>query len=191
MKNCLWFKQVFSRNRFELIKCLHACEVDATGKAKIEPFVERLVVNFQNTFYPFKNIWIDEMVIGFKGRFSMRQYNPQKPSKHHIKTFGLCDSATGYCYNLFVYLGADTTWHPRHDPGAQQAEKVFQKPTQPLRTQKHHIFADRLYTSIPVITFITRAGISYTGTINVNRRSFLLAIKQTKLRYILFVFSIK
>ena len=112
--------------------------------------MERLVENFQNTFYPFKNISIDEMVIGFLlACFSARQYNPQKPSKHHIKTFGLCDSATGYCFNLFVYFGADTTWHPGHDPGAQQAEKVVQKLTQPLRTQKHHIFADRLYTSIP------------------------------------------
>jgi len=88
LKSIPWFSSaVFSRNRFEAIfhTRMHASEVDAAGKAKIEPFVDRLVSNFQRAFYPYKNLSIHEMVIGSKGRFAAKQYNPNKPEKHHIK----------------------------------------------------------------------------------------------------------
>ena len=41
----------------------------------------------------FLNVAIDEMVVKWKGRWKNKQYNPtSKP--YHIKTFGVCDSAT-------------------------------------------------------------------------------------------------
>ena len=125
LKSIPWFSSVFSHNRFEAIfhTCMHASEVDAAGKAKIQPFVDRLVSNFQRAFYPYKNLSIHETVIGSEGRFAAKQYNPNKPEKHHIKTFGLCDSLTGYCHNLFIYFGADTSYNPDTDPNAQEAVK--------------------------------------------------------------------
>lgn len=84
---------------------LHAAEVGAEAKEKIEPFLNRV---FQAAFYPYEDLAIDEMVIGYKGRWKYKQYNPQKPRKYYIKTLGLCDSPTGCVHNILIYFGKDT-----------------------------------------------------------------------------------
>ena len=59
-----------------------------TWKNKIK-FLESLMNSFQRAYYPSQNVSIDEMVIGFRGRWKNRQFNTSNPSKHHIKTFSL------------------------------------------------------------------------------------------------------
>jgi hypothetical protein len=51
--------------------------------------MNKLIEKFQAAFYPYMNVAIDEMVIGWKGRWKYKQYNSSKPNKYHIKTFGL------------------------------------------------------------------------------------------------------
>ena len=86
------------------IALLHADAIgdDNSKKSKIEPFLNLLLVKFQSAFYPGENLSLDEMVIKWKGRSKYKMYNPNKPEKYHIKTFGLCDSLTGYAYNLLI-----------------------------------------------------------------------------------------
>ena len=102
-----WYSKQMSRNIFQLIlhTVLHASEPNTEGKAKIEPFVHTIVAQFQRCFYPYEALSLDEMVIGFKGRFAHKQFNAAKPHKYHIKTFGLCDAVTGYVVNLLIYFG--------------------------------------------------------------------------------------
>ncbi|XP_033113704.1 uncharacterized protein LOC117114216 [Anneissia japonica] len=123
-----WYHKMFSRDRFEVIyhTMLHASDIDALSKDKIEPFLNKLLEKFQEAFYPFQNLSLDEMVIGWKGRWKYKQYNASKPRKYHIKTFGLCDSITGYVCNLLVYFGRDTSYNPDLGRGTGQAEKVFE-----------------------------------------------------------------
>ena len=56
--------------RFDLLyhSMHHACELDAEKSQKILAFSKAVVHNFQEVFYPFRNIFIDKMVGGFKGR---------------------------------------------------------------------------------------------------------------------------
>ena len=64
-----WFRSMFARERFELLyhtSMLHASELNAEKIQKILPFLNTLVRNFQEVFYPFRNVSIDEMVVGFK-----------------------------------------------------------------------------------------------------------------------------
>ena len=61
---------------------------------------------------------VDEMVIGFRGRWK------NKPSKYHIKTFGLCDSENGYVVNLFTYYGLETGYHPDFDHALKQSKSL-------------------------------------------------------------------
>ena len=44
--------------------------------------------------------------MGFKGRSSLKQYMPLKPTKRGYKVWCLCDSHNGYLYNFDVYAGA-------------------------------------------------------------------------------------
>ena len=176
-----WFGLAFSRTKFLLIfqSMLHAAQPDAQGKAKIEPFISALLGRFQAAFYPYENVSIDEMVIGFKGRFHAKQYNSKKPKKYHIKTFGICDSITGYCYDLFVYYGADTAYVPEADPNSQAAIKVFANLLRNLNG-KHHIFADRFYSSLPLVTFLQSKNLNYTGTVDARRVGLPPQLKETE-----------
>ena len=69
-------------------------------KERLNPFLNNIVSNFQKSFHLFQNVAIDEMVIHYKGRWNNKQYNPSKPSKYHIRTYRLCDSATGFVLNI-------------------------------------------------------------------------------------------
>ena len=170
---CNWYHQLFRRERFEHIyhSMMHASEVDAVSKEKIEPFMNRVIKNFQAAFYPYEDVAIDEMVVGYKGRWKYKMYNPSKPSKFHIKTFGLCNSMTGYTCNVLVYYGVDTSYNHELDGSA---EKVFDY-------QGHHVFADRGYTTYSLVDFLSNKGFYYTGTVAANRVNFLPQLKTLKL----------
>ena len=53
------------------------------------------------------NLTVDEAVYPFRGRVSFRAYMKNKPNKHGIKLFELCDSAIGYILNATTYAGSD------------------------------------------------------------------------------------
>ena len=82
---------IISRNRFELIfKFLHFSDNDhhiprdQPGHdhfCKICPFLSTIIKNFQKVDVPHQNLFIGEIMIGFKGRLSFLQYMPKKPQK--------------------------------------------------------------------------------------------------------------
>ncbi|XP_005111558.1 uncharacterized protein LOC101850765 [Aplysia californica] len=123
----------------------------------------------------------DEMVGGFKGHWMFKQFNAMKPKKYHIKSFGICDAATGYVYNLLTYFGTDTSYNPDTDVNSGQAIKVFD----PLLTglvKRHHIFADHYYTTRALIDSLLQIKkFYYTGTVNINRVGFPSEFKTVKL----------
>ena len=76
-----WYRQIFSRERFESIyhTMLHASDCGSTGNAKIQPFVNDLITNMQAAFYPYRIAAIDEMVIGYNGTFHAKQFSSSEP----------------------------------------------------------------------------------------------------------------
>ncbi|KAI8771552.1 piggyBac transposable element-derived protein 4-like [Biomphalaria glabrata] len=179
-----WFNTMFTRARFELLffSMMHVGEAVSVGKDKVEPFVKMMCSNFQKAFYPFEEVAIDEMVIGFKGRFGPLQYNPSKPEKHDIKNYGLCDSSTGYVINLITYYGSDTSYSDSSNSITSHAVKIFDTLLQPLQSG-HHIFADRYYTSTDLLEYLTQKRFYYTGTVNLARKNFPAELKKQKLRH--------
>ncbi|KAK3731262.1 hypothetical protein RRG08_025804 [Elysia crispata] len=187
-----WYSKQMPRNIFQLIlhTMLHASEPNTEGKAKIEPFVQKLVAQFQRCFYPYEALSLDEMVIGYKGRFAHKQFNAAKPHKYHIKTFGLCDAMTGYVVNLLIYFGRHTAYIETQDRNSEHAIKVFNTLLEPFHPH-HHIFADRYYTTFALIEFLRKNGYNYTGTVQVNRRGFAMEWKQQRLTHMQAVWHYK
>ena len=64
-----------------------------------------LIKNFQKYYKLDGEICIDERLIKAKGRFSYKQYMPDKKSKYGVKIFSLAESKSGYNYNLYIYTG--------------------------------------------------------------------------------------
>ena len=48
---------------------------------------------------------IDEMLVGFRGKCSFRQYIPSKPAKYGMKIHALPDAKTSYLWNMEIYAG--------------------------------------------------------------------------------------
>ena len=55
--------------------------------------------------YPHRENSIDEAMVGFKGRSSLKQYVPKKPTKRGIKVWCRSDSKNGYTCAFQVYTG--------------------------------------------------------------------------------------
>ena len=119
-------------------------------------------------------------MIGFRGRFSAKQYAPKKQVKWGIKAFNLADSKNGYLLDTLFYTGARTL---------DEADPTFQSLPQPgwvmmhlmrhYLNSNHHLFTDRYYTSVSLTTALASHNTSFTGTAMKNRIDLPDAIRAT------------
>ena len=153
---------MFDRNRFQAIfhTMLHCSEADSEGKEKVEPFINLLLERFRAAYYPEQNLALDEIVVGWNGRWKYTQYNPSKPSKYHVKVFGLVESGSGYILNLLVYFSTETSYSADLDKSNSQAVKVFDFLLKPF-SNGHHIHSDRYYTSHSLIQYMNSRRIFF------------------------------
>ena len=63
---------------------------------KVRPLIEHLSERFEDVYKPTQNVAVDEAMIKFQGRYSLKQYMPMKPVKRGIKVWVLGDSSNGY-----------------------------------------------------------------------------------------------
>ena len=64
-------------------------------------------------YEPGKEVSVDEAMIPFKGRSSLKQYMPLKPVKRGVKVWAGADASNGYISAFQVYTGksGDSTEH--------------------------------------------------------------------------------
>ena len=67
---------------------------------KLRPLLTKVKRNCLNLYNPHRQVSIDEAMVGFKGRSSLKQYMPMKPTKRGYKVRFLCDSTNGYYVQL-------------------------------------------------------------------------------------------
>ena len=60
---------------------------------------------FEEAYNYGREVSIDEAMVPFKGRSSMKQYLPMKPVKGSFKVLVLADGNTGYISRLNFYTG--------------------------------------------------------------------------------------
>ncbi|XP_036344060.1 piggyBac transposable element-derived protein 4-like [Rhagoletis pomonella] len=99
IKNCI------SRDRFLLLSSkLYFNDCDKPTNASRDYYISDVVQCLKQTFAAARSESsfqsIDECMVKFKGRSSMKQYMPMKPIKRGIKIWMRCDSKTGYTYDL-------------------------------------------------------------------------------------------
>jgi hypothetical protein len=62
---------------------------------KIRPVIEEINATSKIAYSPSSAFAVDECMVKFKGRSSLKQYMPLKPIKHGYKVWCLADSKTG------------------------------------------------------------------------------------------------
>ena len=72
---------------------------------KVRPIMEHCSEVFYSNYSPHCQLAIDEAMIPFQGRSSMKQYMPLKPTKRGLKVWVRADSSNGYFCEYDVYTG--------------------------------------------------------------------------------------
>ena len=110
---CPIVRQSMTLNRFKKLgpylhlndeERLDQQSVDFDILYKARPAID-LMDKFTQEYIPGCDLAMDEAMIGFKGRFFLKQYLPVKPTKWGIKAWGLSDSANGYLLKCDIYKG--------------------------------------------------------------------------------------
>lgn len=117
-------------------------------------------------------MWIDEMLIAFRGKCKFRMYMPNKPAKYGLKIQAMTDARIGYFYNAYIYTGANSDGE-----GLTRKEQKLLKSTQtvirlikPIENTHRNITADNWYTSIELVKELKTRGLTFLGTVNKNKR---------------------
>lgn len=134
---------------------------------KVRPLVNELSATFAASYLPTEFLAIDESMIKFKGRSSLKQYMPKKPVKRGYKVWMLCAS-NGYNLKFDIYTG-------KSDNGVQRelGARVVKSLTEDCAGRHHRVFFDNYFTSYPLLKELRDATIYACGTVNANRKHLL------------------
>ena len=92
---------------------LHMLETPSvTAFCKVRPVLDMIEQCFTDLYHPSRECAIDEAMVPYKGRSSLKQYMPNKPVKRGLKVWMRSDSNKGYVSQFQVYVGkvASSDW---------------------------------------------------------------------------------
>ncbi|KAL3225327.1 hypothetical protein MRX96_025862 [Rhipicephalus microplus] len=132
---------------------------------KVRPLLTELSKTFAENYLPTELLAIDESMIKFKGRSSLKQYMPKKPVKRGYKVWMLCASR-GYNLKFDIYTG-------KSENGVQKelGAQVVRKLCHDLVGQQHRVFFDNYFTSYNLLKDLLHDRIYACGTVNSSRKN--------------------
>ncbi|XP_045453460.1 piggyBac transposable element-derived protein 4-like [Melitaea cinxia] len=144
---------------------------------KIRPLLDLINQASQKNAKDSSSQSIDESMILFKGRSSMKQYMPLKPIKRGYKVWCRCDSKTGYLYEFYIYTGKSET-------GTEEGlgSKVVKKLTEKLinkALEEYHIIVtfDNFFCEYTLMQYLYENCIYATGTVRRHRTHLPVLVK--------------
>ena len=162
----------FTRDRFQSLLSNLRVTGDAADEedklVKLRPMIDMLTAAIQQHHYPEEELTIDEAMILFKGRSSMRQHIAKKASPTGFKVWMLVDVASNYVYSFDIYTGKNKM---KREENASSA--VVLNLIAPLAEQCwHRIGMDGFFTSVHLFQILLSKGFYAVGTTRHNRKHF-------------------
>lgn len=87
-----------------------------------------------------------------------------------FKVWMACCGKTGYTFNIDVYSGRDKYFD--NFSSVNNSAIVVLKLVQRLWVKGYHIYTDKYYSSLSLLHWLRRLGLSGTGTVMTNRKGF-------------------
>jgi hypothetical protein len=169
------FQQAMTRDRFKFI----STHIAITSPAEIEEndrergrrdplgpvrwLIDNLNARFDDCRNPPREQSIDEAMVKFKGRSSIRQKIQNKPVKSGFKMYSRCDSE-GYTYAFEIYQGQRKSANHAAQAGRSAEDTVFDLCIK-LKGAGHIVAFDRFFSSIPLMDRLHGIGVNAVGTI--------------------------
>ncbi|GFW73903.1 piggyBac transposable element-derived protein 4 [Trichonephila clavipes] len=182
------FREVMPRDRFLMIlKFLHFSD-NSLKESRDSPTYDRLwkirkVFDsfnriFKEVYDPTENLSFDEVIIKFKGRVLFKQYIPKKRKQWGLKMYKIAD-ATGYIYDMRVYLGKDK----KENLSTSASYNVVYTMTDCIKGKGHKVFMDNFFSSPELFRdLLKERSINSCGTVRSNRKHFPKDLAPCKMR---------
>lgn len=129
------------------------------------PLVRHLNLKFQAAYTLDRNITVDESLTLWKGKLSFRRFIRTKAARYGIKTFELCESATGYLWAFTIYTGDEM------DSEAQmlKSTELVIRLMKPLLNKGHRLHLDNCFNSPLLARYLKRNKTDCIGTLRKKR----------------------
>lgn len=131
---------------------------------KVRPLLIALAENFERCMAPSRELVIDESMIKFKGRSSLKQYMPKKPIKRGYKVWILANK-NGYCQKFDIYTGK------AEDAEKQLGARVIKQMLNGLENKEHIVYFDNFFNSTELLEDLKKKLIHACGTVNPSRKT--------------------
>ncbi|XP_067121312.1 piggyBac transposable element-derived protein 4-like [Centruroides vittatus] len=177
-----FFGEVIARNRFEdLLRFMHFT-VDSKRSKKekdyhffqILPLLNHLKEKWQEIYTPERDISIDESLLLWKGSLTWRTYMPRKRARMGVKSYLLCESSTGYVYDMLVYTGESTILSDKVKDldlkGFNKTSRVVLTLMESRLDKGHRLFLDNYFSSPKLYDTLARYKTDVVGTVRINRK---------------------
>ena len=158
----------------EIMRHLRFCDYNLIDEndslSKIRPFLKYVQSKCKTVYTPKKDICIDESLLLFKGRIYFRRYIPSKRARYGILSYRLCESDSGYTWNIEISAGRDDNLKllenvPETAQNLTFSEKIVLFLIQDLFNRGYHLFIDNFFTSVRLALFLLTQRTLMTGTI--------------------------
>lgn len=164
------------RKRFDDILTFLHCNDNTSKPAdckdklyKIRPLIDMSNIQFSLLYNVTQSVSVDESMIRFKGRSTLKQYNPKKPIKRGYKLWCIADQ-NGYIVCFIVYQGREEVVEEelaKYGLG----ERVVLALTKPFWGTGLRVYFDNYFTSVALLEKLKVENILACGTIRSNRKN--------------------
>lgn len=140
---------------------------------KLQPLIVHINFTSAQVYNSSKTVSVDESMIAFLGRSSLKQYMPMKPIKRGFKVWCLADSKTGYIMKSEIYTGKSN-----NKTENALGERVVLNLIGQNFGCGYLVAFDNYFTSINLIEKHFNQGVYAVGTVRSNRKGLPSMMKE-------------
>ena len=144
---------------------------------KVRPLIQHIQERCKLVYNPGRELAVDEAMIKFQGRSSLKQYMPKKPTRRGIKVWVLADSSNGYFSRLEVYTGKKGK---KVEKGL--GARVVKDLTSDFSHRWYMVYFDNFFTSKTLLCDLEENGVYGCGTARSDRLFFPAQLKNPGLK---------
>ena len=133
---------------------------------KVRPCLDALKKTFRSALNPKEFQSVDEMMIPYKGRLSIKQCFPKKPKPWGVKVW-VRAGFSEYMYNFEPYQGPAGGRGEISQLG--MAGDVVMRLCEDIQDKNHKVFSDNIFCTIPLLKALELQRIYGTDTCRSNR----------------------
>ena len=173
-----------SKEFLTMKRYLHFCDNNHPNDdrlRKIRALVDMLRCRFMRVPLE-ENLSIDEQMVPFKGRSSLKQYLPKKPHKWGYKIYVMSGNS-GFAYDMEVYSGKNDNVLAEGETDCGASGNVVIRLSRAVPNNAgHKVFFDNYFCSPELQVSLAHRGIHSLGTVRCNRLPNLTVISDTELK---------